>query len=335
MKELISIIVPVYNVEKVLHFCIDSILYQTYSTYELILVNDGSTDGSGDVCDQYAKKDKRINVIHKENGGVSSARNAGIEKAKGEYICFIDSDDYVEQNYLMELIRFKEENPKCDNIWCGFQTVDDYVNANILQKIVYNSQEQKTVVSKKQIMDLHEKWLDSGPVCKLYSRKLIIDNHLRFNETLSLGEDLCFNFQYLDVADDIIIIINKCLYNYYFVNSFSLSSKFYDNMFEIYRIINRTMYDCMSRWGCGAKQMTKYYNACFYKYEVVLDNTFAESSTIKKKYAYNRSIMNSPEFKDAMKYSDCFIHPLYRFAYNCRCYQLIRITNKVLSITKT
>lgn len=324
---LISVIVPVYNVERVLHFCIDSIIAQSYKDFELILVNDGSADNSGEICDQYAERDKRISVIHKENGGVSSARNVGIKKSKGEYICFIDADDYVEQSYLMDLIQYKEENPKFDNIWCGFQTVDNYVNANTLQKNVYNSKEQKSVVSKNQIMDLHEKWLDSGPVCKLYSRKLIIDNQLSFIETLSLGEDLSFNFQYLDITDSDILLINKCLYNYYYVNSSSLSSKFYDNLFEIYKKINNTMYNCLRRWECNEEQMTKYYNACFYKYEVVLDNTFAKNSTIKRKYAYNRLIMKSTEFKEALTKSNCFIHPFYRFAYQCCSYRLIRMLN--------
>ena len=92
---IVSVIVPVYKVENVLHYCIDSILNQTYKNFELILVDDGSPDNSGKICDEYAKKDNRIKVIYKENGGVSSARNCGIDAAKGKYVCFVDSDDYV------------------------------------------------------------------------------------------------------------------------------------------------------------------------------------------------------------------------------------------------
>ena len=102
----VSIIVPVYNVEKYLQRCIESILTQTETDFELLLIDDGSKDKSGLICDEYAQKDKRVNVIHKENGGVSSARNLGIEKANGEWICFIDADDYVRQDFLSDIQQY-------------------------------------------------------------------------------------------------------------------------------------------------------------------------------------------------------------------------------------
>ena len=101
----ISVIVPVYNTEKYLRRCIDSILNQTYEALEVILVDDGSTDGSGAVCDEYAEKDARVRAIHQKNGGISAARNAGIDAASGQYIAFIDSDDYVTGDMLAELLR--------------------------------------------------------------------------------------------------------------------------------------------------------------------------------------------------------------------------------------
>ena len=100
MDTLVSIIIPVYNAEKRLVKCIDSILTQSYIHFELLLINDGSKDSSGTICDAYAQKDNRVKVFHKENGGASSARNIGIERATGEYIVFVDSDDYVEKDYL-------------------------------------------------------------------------------------------------------------------------------------------------------------------------------------------------------------------------------------------
>ena len=110
-NNLISIIVPIYNVEKYLKKCIDSIINQTYKNLEIILVDDGSPDNCGKICDEYAKKDNRIKVIHKENGGVSSARNVGVENATGEYIGFVDSDDYIEKDMYEVLINnLKKEN---------------------------------------------------------------------------------------------------------------------------------------------------------------------------------------------------------------------------------
>ena len=100
----ISVIVPVYNAEKYLHRCIDSILSQTFTDFELLLINDGSKDSSGAICDEYAAKDNRVRVFHKENGGASSARNLGLDNAKGEWIAFVDSDDLLEVNMLNHLL---------------------------------------------------------------------------------------------------------------------------------------------------------------------------------------------------------------------------------------
>lgn len=116
-EELISVIIPVYNVEEYLHRCIDSILNQTYQDIEIILIDDGSTDNSGKICDEYALKDNRIRVIHKENGGLSDARNIGLNSMKGKYVTFIDSDDYVENFYIKELyeliIKYNSEMSIC------------------------------------------------------------------------------------------------------------------------------------------------------------------------------------------------------------------------------
>lgn len=100
MNPKISVIVPVYNTEKYLHRCIDSILAQTFTDFELLLIDDGSKDNSGTICDEYAAKDSRVRVFHKENGGVSSARNLGLDNAKGEWISFVDSDDYTDSYFL-------------------------------------------------------------------------------------------------------------------------------------------------------------------------------------------------------------------------------------------
>ena len=103
--KMVSVIIPIYNVENFVEKCIESILFQTIQNLEIILVDDGSSDGSGDICDVYAKKDARIKVIHKKNGGVSSARNMGISNATGEYICFVDGDDFVADDYIEYLLR--------------------------------------------------------------------------------------------------------------------------------------------------------------------------------------------------------------------------------------
>ncbi len=125
-EPLISVIVPVYNVEKYLRDCLDSIVNQTYKNLEIILVNDGSKDSSGAICDEYKNKDKRIQVVHKENGGLSSARNVGLDIAKGEYISFLDSDDYIHKEFIKKLYSLCVEN-NLDIAQCEFYEFKDKV----------------------------------------------------------------------------------------------------------------------------------------------------------------------------------------------------------------
>lgn len=135
----ISVIVPVYNVQKYLSRCIDSILAQTFTDFELLLINDGSKDNSGKMCDEYAKKDTRIHVFHKENGGVSSARNLGLENVQGEWITFIDSDDYLNINFLSNLIKYDN----FDHIVGGNQTFGEInINRGINKKIIIDLKSQ-------------------------------------------------------------------------------------------------------------------------------------------------------------------------------------------------
>ncbi len=121
----LSIIVPVYNVEKYLHKCVDSILSQTLTDFECILVDDGSTDNSSVICDEYAAKDPRIVVIHKQNGGLSSARNTGLDISQGDYIGFVDSDDWIEPEMYMYMYTYANDN-SCDMMCCQCRRVNNY-----------------------------------------------------------------------------------------------------------------------------------------------------------------------------------------------------------------
>ena len=127
---MISVIIPVYNVEEYLDDCLTSVLAQTYSNLEILLINDGSTDNSGVICDKYAQTDSRIKVFHKENGGVSSARNIGLENATGQYIAFVDPDDWIEPN-MYETIITQFEKSDVDAVFCGYwENFSDEVKRN-------------------------------------------------------------------------------------------------------------------------------------------------------------------------------------------------------------
>ena len=127
MDRKVSIIIPIYNVAKFINRCVDSVIAQTYSNIEIILVDDESPDNCPEICEQYARRDDRIVVIHKKNGGLSDARNAGIEKASGDYIFFLDSDDYVEINLIERLI-LEAQNNESDVVICGYYA--DSVDSN-------------------------------------------------------------------------------------------------------------------------------------------------------------------------------------------------------------
>lgn len=178
MNYKISIIVPVYNVEKYLYDCINSILKQTISDFELILVNDGSKDNSGRICDEFSKRDKRIKVIHKENGGLSSARNAGIEVAKGEYIGFIDSDDYIHSN-MYEILYKNAQKYLSDIVVCDFLKVNELINEDIIDCDIYCKTKNMTnIESINELYTFNATTFVIAPN-KLYKRRLFEDIRYR------------------------------------------------------------------------------------------------------------------------------------------------------------
>lgn len=205
-NSLISIIVPVYNSEKYINKCIDSILNQTYTNWELLLINDGSTDKSLKICQEYSLNDTRIKVYDKINGGVSSARNLGIENAQGEWITFIDSDDWVENNYLSNFSQ--EYDMSLQGYYSGLYKVE-YQESIILQNpgAVY--------LSKPYVY---------GPYCKLFKTDLIKNKNIKFDIELSYGEDLLFLMQYIQYCKTMSVSEN-CGYHYTMDNINSLTKK--------------------------------------------------------------------------------------------------------------
>ena len=204
MNPVISVIVPVYNVEKYLNQCVNSILAQTYKDFELILVDDGSKDKSGEICDEYVKKDSRIRVFHKKNGGVSSARNYGIDNAQGTYICFVDSDDWVDETYLEDMLKPGDY----DWIIQGIKINDKY------RKYKNEFLKDKYAILNALIENEAERdFLFRGPCSKLFKKDLINNNKLRYNTNIYLGEDYLFNICYINYIGNA-YIYNSHDYNY-------------------------------------------------------------------------------------------------------------------------
>ncbi|NIK78208.1 glycosyltransferase EpsJ [Paenibacillus castaneae] len=209
----ISVVVPMYKAEKYLHSCIASILKQTFQNFEILLVNDGSPDKCGEIADEYCNQDSRIKVFHKQNGGISSARNAGIDAATGEYIVFIDSDDQISDNYLQRLY-FTAKNNNCDAVVCGYREVatDKQVVPGFKLHQIRNGKEfvlSSTHVHSRN--DLCFTWRI------LFRLDMIKKNNIRFNENLFVGEDTIFNLEYFLEAERM-YCIPDALY-YYTVNN--------------------------------------------------------------------------------------------------------------------
>ena len=218
-KNMVSIIVPVYNVEKYIKKCIDSIINQTYQNLEIILVDDGSPDKCGEICEEYSKKDNRIKVIHKENGGVSDARNAGLEKATGEYIAFIDSDDYIDKNYISTLYNMCITN-KAEIAQCSFKRVTDNQIANekdVENKIVNMSGiEAIKNIFKENYIEYTVAWN------KLY-KKSLFDN-IKYPKG-KLHEDEATTYKLFYEAK-IVSVTNEKLYYYYIRQNSITNTKF-------------------------------------------------------------------------------------------------------------
>lgn len=206
MKE-ISIIVPVYNVEKYLQICIESIIAQTFTDFELILIDDGSTDNSAAICDEYAKQDDRICVIHKENQGVGAARNQGLDICTGKYICFIDSDDYIEKDYL-EYLYNRINVSEYDFVSCCANFVDE--NNNFIMKNEYSKSEFS--IEKENIFDIymHTNFIEDVAWNKIY-RSTVFEN-LRYVEGI-IYEDSELIIRLLKQVNKV-LFTNKLKYNY-------------------------------------------------------------------------------------------------------------------------
>lgn len=194
----ISVIIPIYNAASVLERCIKSIEGQSYTQWELILVNDGSTDSSRKICESWASVDSRLKVLYKPNGGVSSARNCGLDVASGDYICFVDADDTIDKNYLYDLIT----NADADLVMCGFRSS---LGLHYLPKAEFISEESL----RKRANEIVRNKAIYVPWIKLLKRSIIEENQLRFDTKLRLGEDTTFVYLYLSFCKSVRFVSNE------------------------------------------------------------------------------------------------------------------------------
>ena len=235
MQPKISIIVPVYKVERYLRYCIDSILSQTFTNFELLLIDDGSPDNSGVICDEYMQKDSRVRVFHLKNGGAANARNWGLEKAVGELVTFVDSDDYISEDYLDVLVH---DSGSYDIVLSGFtRSFGSGVKSVIEFENIYCSNKDKI---GNYLYHIECAELLNSQCCKLFKKSLIDKFGIRFLNGVSVSEDMLFCFEYFTHIESV-LCLNYYGYFYRLTSEESLSKKihpyrdYYNAMIQLYK----------------------------------------------------------------------------------------------------
>lgn len=266
----ISVVTPVYNAENHLDKCIHSILNQSFTNFELILINDGSTDKSGVICDDYAKKDNRIKVFHQENGGPSVARNKGIEKMQGDCVTFIDADDYVDKSYL-EAFMPPDIDPKKCIVMQGYKMElgNGEVEIHKFKSGFYPQSLYSELFYSGNIIRRHP-----FACTKLYPVDLIKENTILYNKNIKYGEDLIFLLECIKVSENV-VLVEETGYNYQY-NDNSLTRSLYSYESEMMRLstVRDQLADLATKFSFDEKTISshkRYMKRYFYR---VMDSLY-------------------------------------------------------------
>lgn len=321
---LVSIIIPVYNVDKYLSRCVESVLNQTYMNFELLLINDGSTDSSGAICDYYAAKDSRIIVCHEKNEGVSITRNKGIKKSIGKYLTFIDSDDWVENDYI-ESFFLDKESENVDLIIQGL--FSDYGGGKIITHFSYENSFVNLENESQKIIK-YNLFHDGCPVAKLFKKDIVENNNLYFDSRLNLHEDHIFILNYYLYCSKILLSSNIG-YHYMRDQTFSsLTNKIqpyeklflasdlffqvYKKLFELFQIKNEEyIADLLTHYGLGQRL-----RAVFNIYKQNVDYKRRKEIILKEKIKYKTLFVRYYKTKTFFRFLFYYIYiytPFYFF----------------------
>ncbi|MBT0813048.1 glycosyltransferase family 2 protein [Litoribacter ruber] len=297
MSVAVSVVVPVYNSQDTVKRCLESIAAQTFSNFEAIIIDDGSTDHSPNICDDFAITDDRFKVVHTKNSGVSSARNKGIDLAQGDWTCFVDSDDYVEGTYLENLM---VNTKHVELVIAGLKRISK-------KNTVFVTFPEKIVgVEYRQFYFQEYPLSDSGyPVSKLFNRQILHENNIRFNNHIHMFEDVLFLFSYLLFCKKI-KFCSHASYNYMILNS-TLSTKINDfeseylGFISIYNLLlteyNITQTELINKYPALGFRVSRLMNRCI-------------SVLYLKSYPSNYCIQALQDFpKQAWGFFDQFVIP--------------------------
>lgn len=252
-KELVSVIVPIYNVEQYVENCVRSLINQDYKNIEIILVDDGSPDSSGKIIDELAKEDSRITVIHQENKGVSSARNSGLDNAKGQYVMFVDGDDYVDSDYVSFFLNMV--------IRSGCNIGMNYSNHTYKRSKENGNEEYKTIEWNKATEDIYLGKINVAVWNKIYNREFLTANNLKFDPHIWYGEGMLFNICCLQATDKVAVGDKNVYYQVYNVKSAMRSFNLESNYCGLKSM--KMQYDMMVKKTKEIENAWRYHYFCF------------------------------------------------------------------------
>lgn len=322
--KLVSVIVPVYNAENYLGYCLNSIVSQTYQQIEIILINDGSTDNSLAICQNYALVDDRISIITVENNGVSNARNVGLDAAKGEYIQFIDSDDVIKSNMIEQTVQMMEAYQK-DVVVSSFEMITLGQNDADMNKISFscNIMGGECVLTREKFFKKMAfiLWRTSLLECswnKLFRRSIIQENNIRFPKELTLGEDFCFNMDYFQYVNGA-VFTNKVYYYYMQVNKGALTRKYradlFDNQMYLIQRFHKLLKNNIKISHEEKKELAEYTVAKMMQALYSLTDEKCNLSEYEKKEEIAK-IINNDYVRNAYKKAE-YIEPRYEWIREC------------------
>lgn len=300
MEPLFSLIVPVYNVEKYLGVCLESLLQQDMNDFEIVIVNDGSIDKSVEIANRYVEKDKRIKVVHKENGGLSSARNEGIKVAKGEYILFIDSDDWCEKN-LLSTLKEHLEKKKYDIIIYKWSRVDETSFKKGTIKGLFPNEYVFDENNKKEIYLELLNGSNLNSVCiKAIKSELIKKHNIFFQEQLRHTEDLVFSAIIISYADSI-LYLDQALYNYRY-NPNSLTTSFNLSKYNYKIEANLILKRYVEEWNLDKEIASEYFYRRIIKgtIEDIINLSTYKKISMNKQMKYIKNILKNKTFNEAI-----------------------------------
>jgi glycosyltransferase involved in cell wall biosynthesis len=299
MKPIVSIIIPVYNGEKYIDKCMDKVLKQTYRYLEIILVDDGSTDDSGNICDEYAREDERVKVYHQTNGGASAAKNKGILNARGKYVVFVDIDDEIEPNMISDNVILAESS-HADLVMYGFWYYNMDNHKLIPNRLKSCFSGDGTEFFNHFLVHTIDSEMINPPWNKMIRRKILTENKILFDTRCPVYEDITFAMKLMCYVDKV-VVNNKLYYKYFVRSTGSLITKFFGTYFEAVTLFHGNAMEYCAKYKNNRNQIKKFNNLYVkYVYTHFKQISAQKNISLQEKYDLIEKIVNNNEFRNTI-----------------------------------